>query len=117
MTTGAEEGNFHWQALTRETFRVERSATGRVFGPPYFIAENTVTGQRFVLALAWSGNFTADFAVRDGSCLTAHVAPLAPAPLRVIAPGETVTSPEVHLGPMHGAFDAAVAAWHGHMRT
>lgn len=112
-----EEGDFRWQALERDTFRIERSVTGRVFGAPYCIAENAVTGQRFILALAWSGNYTADFSIHDDSCLSAKLAPLAPAPLRVIEPGETVTSPEMHLGPWHGSLDAAIAAWHTHIRA
>jgi len=112
-----EEGDFRWQGLARDTFRIERSVTGRVFGSPYFIAENAATGQRFLLALAWSNNYTADFAVHDDSCLSARLAPLAPAPLRVIAPGEMVTSPEVHLGPLHGSLDEAVATWHAHVRA
>ena len=112
-----DEGNFRWQTLENATFRIERSASGRVFCPPYFIPENTVTGQRFVMALAWSGNFAADFSLRDNSGLTVRLAPHAPAPLRVIEPGETIISPEVHLGPWHGTLDAAVAAWHGHIRA
>ena len=112
-----DEGDFRWQPLDSETFRIERSMSGRVYCPPYFIPENAVTGQRFVMAMAWSGNFAADFSLRDESGLTVRLAPLAPAPLRVIAPGETVVSPEVHLGPWHGTLDAAVAAWHGHIRS
>lgn len=112
-----DEGNFRWQPLDSETFRIERSMAGRVYCPPYFIPENTVTGQRFIMAMAWSGNFAADFSLRDQTGLTVRLAPLAPAPLRVIAPGETVVSPEVHLGPWHGTLDTAVAAWHGHIRT
>jgi hypothetical protein len=103
--------------VDQETFRIERTLSGRVFNPPYFIADNGVTGQRFIMALAWSGNFLADFSLRDKSALTFRLAPLAPGPLRVIAPGETVISPEVHLGPCHGTLDAAVAAWHAHIRT
>jgi alpha-galactosidase len=112
-----EEGNFRWQPVDQETFRIERTLSGRVFNPPYFIADNGVIGQRFIMALAWSGNFLADFSLRDKSALTFRLAPLAPAPLRVIAPGETVISPEVHLGPCHGKLDTAVAAWHAHIRA
>ena len=35
----------------------------------------------------------------------------------MIAVGETVTSPEVHLGPLHGSLDMAIGLWHQHMRT
>ncbi len=111
-----EEGDFAWQEV-RETLRLERAATGRGYSAPYFVVENCVTGQRFFLALGWSGNYSAEFSLRDGMHLGCRLAPLAPAPLRVIAPGETITSPEVHLGPLHGTLDAAVASWHAHVRT
>jgi alpha-galactosidase len=112
-----QEGSLTWQSLPPEHFRIERSQLGRSFGSPYYILRNEATGELFFLGLAWGGNFFAEFAYRYGSVLSFRVGPLAPAPLRLIAPGETVISPEVHLGPMHGAFDAAVAQWHRHMRA
>ena len=112
-----EEGDFVWQPIPPGTFRIERTAHGRAFGSPYFIVRNEVTGELFFVGLAWSASFVAEFAFCHGSLLSFRVGPLGPAPLRVIAPGETVTSPEVHLGPMHGTLDDAVAHWHRHMRA
>jgi len=110
------EGDLVWQPLPQEHFRIER-ADACVWGSPYYILRNEATGELFFLGLAWSGNFFAEFAYRYGSLLSFRIGPLAHAPLRVIAPGETVTSPEVHLGPMHGSFDEAVSRWHQHMRA
>lgn len=112
-----EEGDFTWHNITDGSFRIRHCADGRSFGSPYVIAENLVTGQRFFMALAWSSNFSVDFSIADGKHLYASLNPLAPAPLRVLAPGETVISPEVHLCPLHGTMDAAVAAWHQHVRA
>jgi alpha-galactosidase len=112
-----EEGDFRWHAVNEETFRIEQAGTGRGFGAPYVIVDNGVNGQRFMLALAWSGNWRADVSLRNQSALAVRLAPLAPAPLRVLSPGEMVTSPEVHLGLWHGTLDSAVAAWHAHIRT
>ena len=42
--------------------------------------------------------------------------PDAPPPHRVIEPGETVTSPEVHLGMVFGDLDASIQAMHDHLR-
>jgi alpha-galactosidase len=111
------EGDFVWQPLPSENFRIERKAHGRSWGSPYYILKNSVTGEMFFIGLAWSGNFFAEFSYRHETLLSFRLGPLAPAPLRLIAPGETVRSPEVHLGAVHTNMDAAVAQWHRHMRT
>jgi alpha-galactosidase len=111
------EGDFVWQPLPSENFRIERKAHGRSWGSPYYILKNSVTGEMFFIGLAWSGNFFAEFSYRHDTLLSFRLGPLAPAPLRVIAPGETVRSPEVHLGAVHTNMDAAVAQWHRHMRA
>lgn len=112
-----EEGDFVWQALPREAFRIERKAYGRSWGSPYYVVKNQVTGEMFFMGLAWSGNFFAEFTHRHDDLLSFRMGPLGVSPLRVIAPGETVRSPEVHLGPVHGGLDQAVAHLHQHMRA
>jgi alpha-galactosidase len=115
--TPLEEGNFIWQPIPPESFRVERKALGRSWGSPYFILKNQVNGELFFLGLAWSGNYYAEFSHRPDELLSFRAGPTGPAPLRLIAPGETVCSPEVHLGPLHGNLDQAVASWHTHLRA
>lgn len=111
------EGDFVWRALPMESFRIERSAHGRTWSSPYYIVKNELTGEMFFMGLAWSGPFFAEFSFRHDTLLNFRLAPTAPAPLRVIAPGETVTSPETHIGALHGSLDDGVAAWHAHMRA
>jgi alpha-galactosidase len=111
-----EEGDWVWRELPEEHFRIERTCHGRSWGSPYYVLRNEPTGEMFFLGLAWSGPFVADFASR-GPLLTFRVGPQGPAPLRVIDPGETVRSPEVHLAPLHGSMDEAVRQWHEHMRA
>ncbi len=111
-----EEWDFTWRALPLETFRIERTME-HAFGSPYFVLHNEVTGELCFLGLAWSGPYVAEFSHRFDTCLSFHIGPLGAAPLRVIAPGETVKSPEVHLGMYHGGLDQAVQAWHRHMRA
>ena len=111
-----EEGDFTWQPLPQERFRIERT-NNRFHGSPYWIIRNEVTGESCFIALAWSGNHFAEFAYRSRTMLSFKTGPVGPAPLRVIAPGETVTSPEVHLGMLHAGFDHAVQSWHRHVRT
>ncbi len=112
-----QEGDFVRQAVGRETLRIARGSLGRLHDPPYYLVENTETGEVFLAALAWSANYAAEFSGEFDPLLTFRIGPLAPSPLRVIAPGETVCSPEVHLGPFHGTRDGAVAAWHAHLRA
>lgn len=111
-----QEGDFTWCELPTEGYRVERTH-GRSHGSPYFVLRNEITGEMCFVGLAWSGNYFAEYANRPEQFLSFSVGPLGPAPLRVIASGETVSSPEVHLGIMHSGFDAAVHAWHRHLRT
>ncbi len=112
------EGDFIWQSLPRETFRLERAALGcSTHGWPYYILRNEVTGEMFFMGLAWSGNLFAEFSYRYNALLSFRLGPLAPAPLRVLAPGETIRSPQVHIGPLHTTLDQAVKQWHRHMRT
>jgi alpha-galactosidase len=110
-----EEGDFTWHVLPSEHYRIERTS-GRFHGSPYWVLRNESTGECAFLALAWSGNHFAEFARRD-NVLSFKTGPTGPGPLRVIAPGETVTSPEVHLGMLHTGMDGAVHAWHRHMRA
>jgi len=111
-----EEGNLVWQPLPPEGFSIERTL-GRSHGSPYFIVRNELTGELLFAGLAWSANWHAEFGFRRDTMLTFKMGPLGPGPLRVIAPGETVISPEVHLGIMHCDLDAAAREWHRHMRA
>ena len=93
---------------------------------PIFILRNNATGEHFIGELAWSGGYsfgfdlntnTADNVVLDApASMTFRAGPDAPAPQRVIAPGETVTTPEMHLGMVFGDLDTAVQAMHTHLR-
>ena len=111
-----QEGDFAWVSLPNENLRIERTRD-KNYGAPSFILRNEVTGELFFVALAWSSNWAAEFAPTPDGVLSVRLGPTGPAPLRVIASGETVNSPEVHIGPLHCGFDAAVAAWHRHMRA
>jgi len=125
----SEEGDFVWTTLPSETYRVERTQ-GTNYGQPYFVVRSEFTGELFFMGLGWSHNWFADFTYK--SCLskqhdftrggfdhvlTFKTGPHGTAPQRVIAVGETVSSPEVHLGPIHGDLDQGVQAWHQHMRA
>lgn len=121
------EGNFRWERLPAGGRRIDSSTGQSGFGNPFFLVRHEVTGETAVLSLAWSGNWAAEFwsdPFRDlvnlparGLNLGFRFGPTGPAPLRVLEPGETVATPETHLGIMHGGSDEVIAAWHGHVRT
>jgi len=79
-----------------------------------------VTGQHFVGALAWSGNWLLNLysdPVRGGEATAwFSFGPSSPGPMRIIAPGETVATPAAHLGCVDGDLDAAIQAYHDHVR-
>ncbi len=121
------EGNFRWEDLPAGSRRIEGSNGQSGFGNPFVIVRNRVTGETAIISLAWSGNWYAEFwndPYRDlsnrpsrGINLTFRMGPEGAAPLRVIEPGETVITPETHLGILHCGEDEMVASWHNHLRV
>jgi len=128
------EGNFTWKPLPKGTYRIDtrggRGGSGH--GGPYFIVRNELTGECAMGALAWPGNWFMEFWYNpldrfiDRSVRGAHLvrefilsfrmAPMGRAPLRVIEPGETVRSPEMHLAMLHKNLDLCVQHFHDHLR-
>ena len=121
-THWGNEGDFGWRVLPRAGYRIDgRYRRGR-HRHPFFVLRNHQGGEQFVGTLAWSGGYAFEFDVddgdsREGSRLWFRAGPDGPAPLRVISPGETVTTPEMHLGVVIGDFDDSIQALHDHLRT
>jgi alpha-galactosidase len=88
-----------------------------------FMLRNNATGEFFIGQLAWTGGYSFGFDLDvemgksgDTAGLTFNAGPDAQAPLRVIALGETIATPEMHLGLVFGDLDAAGQAMHTHLR-
>ena len=114
------EGDFHWHDLPVAGYRVDgRSRRGR-HRQPFFVLRNNATGEHFIGELAWSGGYSFEFDLRAepdaAAALSFRAGPDARPPLRVVAPGETVSTPEMHLGVVLGGLDAAVQSLHTHLR-
>ena len=107
------EGWFGWQRLTPGTNRIQQEH-GLSFDHPYFLLHNETRGDYFFAELEWPLNRVIEFYNHDG--VSFKMGPTAANALRVLAPGETVTSPRLHLGHTRGTFDAAVQAMHDHVR-
>jgi len=114
------EGWFDWKALPAGRTEVECDK-GQGFDDPFFILQNRATGEYFIGHLAWSANWKMEFEykkVRDPGLdsLRFGVGPAADSTLRVIAPGETIVTPQMHLGMVAGDLDSAVQTMHDHLR-
>jgi alpha-galactosidase len=124
----ALEGNFVWEALPKQGRRLESRSGLSGFGNPFFIVRNEANGETAIGSLAWSANWYAELwrdpardfetSPRRGLNLGFRMGPSGPAPLRVISPGETVTTPEMHLAVLPRTdFDDCVGALHDHIRA
>ena len=98
-----------------------RSDRGQGHDAPFFIVRNEKKGEYFIGHLAWSANWLMEFEHRmlpagTSDSLVFRVGPWASSAQRVVAPGETVTTPPVHLGHSDGDLDATVQMMHEHLR-
>ena len=117
------EGNFTWQDLpvsTEVAYVGEQGKSG--WSSPFFVLRNNLFGGYLTCHLAWSGNwrmcFYPEHNPNAGSVIVRFaIMPAAIPAMRVIAPGESVTTPEVHFGLNHDDFDAAIQNLHSHLRA
>jgi alpha-galactosidase len=117
------EGDFQWFDLPEAGYRVDGRYRRDRHRHPMVVLRNNATGEHFIYQLAWSGGYSfefdldADAGTMDQAARLSFRAGLdAPAPLRIVAPGETISTPELHLGPVFGDLDAALQAMHDHLR-
>ena len=126
------EGWFNWKPLSTGSTIVECSK-GQGFDDPFFIVNNRAKGEFLIGHLAWPANWRMEFNCQENvnpdyerrwgplrssaqDLLKFQLGPSADAPQRIIAPGETIETPAVHLGLVSGDLDAAVQAMHSHLR-
>ncbi len=116
------EGYFDWQDVPLNTEIGFGSRIGRSgHGSPFFVARNNVYGGYLVGHLGWSSNWQASFFTDFNDnvgrvCLRCEMRPTAAAPMRIIAPGETIQAPEVHFGLSHADLDTAIQNLHAYLR-
>jgi alpha-galactosidase len=87
---------------------------GLTWDDPFFVLRNDARGEYFFGQLAWPASYLLEFQKDDG--LSLKTGPLTANALRVLAAGETIASPGVHLGCVKGDFDATARAMHDHIR-
>ena len=123
-TTPGTEGSFDWSALPDGLYGFETLNGRSGWGVPFCVLRNEMTGEVMLAQLAYSGNWRVELfndreparrPVSDAR-LYASIGLAGPAPLRVLEAGESVTTPQVHLGFLYGDLDACVQALHAHER-
>ncbi len=88
---------------------------GLTYQKPYFLLHHTRRDEYIFAQLGWPVSFRIEIDRRaDG--LTFDMGPAAYHALRVLAAGETVTTPATHLAYVRGTFDAVVQAMQAHVR-
>ena len=107
------EGWFGWDDL-KPGLNQFRNITDKLWDDPYFVLRNESNGEYFFAQLAWPANYSMEFVQDSG--LSFKIGPTAPYALRVIAAGETITTPAVHLCHVKKDLDAVVQAMHQHIR-
>lgn len=115
------EGWFEWLPVDfgKTTLGCDR---GQCYDEPFFVVRNDATGEHLIGSLAWSANWRMEANYqREGTSPQRHrlrlgIGPWASDALRVVAAGETITTPAVHLGLVAGDLDATVQAMHAHVR-
>jgi len=119
-----QEGDFWFEPLADGVKKVDGGKLGRSgWGRPAFWARDVINGQTLVCELAWGGNY--EFALDCRIRAATHQAKLffrmglsgQDEALRVLAPGETVRTPAVHVGLFQHGSDAIVQATHDHVRA
>lgn len=118
------EGNFEWLDLPVNAEVSIGSTRGRSgHNSPFAVLRNNIYGGYFVCQLGWSANWRMSFCTHshfyheNGVRLGFSMMPVAPSPMRIIAPGETIVAPEVHFGLNHDSFDSAIQSLHAYLRT
>jgi len=118
-----EEGNFQWHEMPTAGYIIDGRYLRDRHRHPIFMLRNNATGEFFIGQLAWTGGYSFNFDLnpeigRDGSAaaLIFSAGPDALAPMRIIAPSETIATPEMHLGLVYGDLDEAIQSMHTHLR-
>ena len=118
-----EEGNFIWEPLPPGTTVLEGRMGRSGHGRPSCMIRNEANGETFILELGWSSNWCLALTVEylapaKEARLSVSLGPFAiDSTLRVLDPGESICTPEVHIGHLHSDLAGCVQALHQHIRA
>ncbi len=117
----SREGQFRWRDLNPDTTAIDGRFTRDRFRHPLIFIRNNVLGHIWFCQLGYSGGyrFTVDYNAKpfNGETplsfkaeITGHT------PILVLKPFGEFTTPEVHIGMVHGDLDCAINEMHTHTR-
>ncbi|RKP58284.1 hypothetical protein D7Z26_01955 [Cohnella endophytica] len=119
------EGNFAWQDIPVNTGIFFQSTFGMSgHSSPFFVLRNNINGGYFVCQMGWSANWKSavfadyfnDSRLPNKINLNFEIQPMTPSPARLIAPGETIVAPDMHIGMSHVDLDTAIQNLHAYLR-
>ncbi len=115
------EGELVEKAVENGTFTLDMSHNCDRFRHPVLFIKNKYTGEIFFVQTGWSSgcafSVNADYGTQKQTARLSYSAEITGcAPLIIMKPGESFTSPQVHFGKIHGSFDDAVNEMHAHTR-
>ena len=117
------EGSFSWHDLDSGILNVDSRFGRDRFRHPAIFLRNNVTGTMYFSQIGWSGGcrFSVDYNAyadqnRNMSQLAFAAEITAYNPMYILAAGENLVTPEVHMGIVAGDLDEAVNEMHEHIR-
>ncbi len=115
------EGAFGWHDVVPGTFSVDGRYRRERYRHPMILLRNNIMGQITFVQLGYSGGyrFHVDLDAtpeRERSLISLEAELDSVRPLLVLAPGESYTAPELHIGQIMGDLDDAVCEMHDHIR-
>jgi len=112
---GQQTGSFGWRPLATGVTAI-KNLREPCYDDPFFILQNSDNNEFFFGQLAWPSLYALEFSHTDEG-VSFRIGPQArEGVLRVMAPGETVETPAVHLCHIQGDFNAVVQEMHAHVR-
>ncbi len=120
-----QEGEFAFEPVPQGGLVIESRFGSSGHRPPFFMVRSSITGETFAGSLAYPANWRLELLHDDNLkkignrtvTLDFRFGPAGPAPLYVMSPGESITTPRVHLGQSFGDLDTLIQRWHAHLRA
>ena len=117
----AREGQFRWRDLLPDTTSIDGRFARDRFRHPLILIRNNRLGHIWFCQMGYSGGyrFNVDYNAkpfRDETYLSFSAEITGHNPILVLNPNEKYTTPEVHIGIVHGDLDCAVNEMHDHIR-
>ena len=118
------EGAFAWHKLTPGIQSIDGNYLFDRYRHPMFLLRNNLTGTVLTAQLGWSGGYRFEFVLDTdvpnndpaNARMSFRADVVGQKPITVLSSGESLESPQMHIGMLSGDLDDAVNAMHRHLR-